>query len=404
MKIWLTILLAAGLCTAQPVQGDYLDNGPETAAFQEQMEMLRNQPIDGSAVRIRDLVKVVGEERVKLTGFGVVSGLNRTGDTGGAALKMLLNVAKKQNIRINPDDIGKKNLAIVSISAEVGPHERIFDIAVKSIGSAKSLQNGFLEGATLSPLGSSDVYAVGSGAIALGARHFEANGEEGADAGGSTSVTIGHPSSGYVLDGGELIKDIPSQRVENGVMELFVKYPNSRTSTNIANSINDYMAPIGLRAEPTNSSTIRIFLPKRLQHRQGDLTRLVADLGELPAKVSRRAIITIDQGSGVIAMTEGVKMSPGSIAVSGLTVTVASDVTPVSRQGAFNGETSYVGTPELELSEQDANFLMLPAGTDLRRVQETLNALRLKPTSIISVFTAMKQAGMIHADIVVLPR
>jgi flagellar basal body P-ring protein FlgI len=121
-------------------------------------------------------------------------------------------------------------------------------------------------------------------------------------------------------------------------------------------------------------------------------------------------------------MTEGVKMEPGSIAVAGLTVTVSSDITPVVRQAnnIFNfqgaqgvgnnqnapsgGETSFIDSPRLEVSQEQANFLTVPAGTDLRKIQETFNALKLKPTSIISVFQAMHDAGMIHADIVVLPR
>ncbi len=106
----------------------------------------------------------------------------------------------------------------------------------------------------------------------------------------------------------------------------------------------------------------------------------------------------------MIVMNEGVKLEPGSIAIAGLTVVVSSDITPVTRQGLTDGETAFYDSPELKVSEDQANFLTLPAGTDLRKVQETLNALKLSPTSIISVFNAMHEAGMIHADIIVMPR
>ncbi len=145
-------------------------------------------------------------------------------------------------------------------------------------------------------------------------------------------------------------------------------------------------------------------VPHYFEGKPGALTRLIADMGDLPVNVARKAIITIDQGSGVIAMTEGVKMEPGSIAVAGLTVTVSSDITPVTRQGLTSGAIAFIDEPQLQVAEDQANFLTLPAGTDLRRVQETLNALQLTPTSIISVFNAMHRAGMIHADIVVIPR
>lgn len=371
-------------------------------AYEERMEEYRYSEAPKGGIKIQNLVDVVGEESVRLSGFGVVTGLNKTGDSSKVALEMLLKVAKKQGIMIDPNDLQQKNVALVSISASVGPHQRTFDVAVKSIGDSKSLQNGFLEASTLSPIGSATVFAVTSGPLALGARFFEAEG--GGDVGGVTSVTLGHPTVGHVLSGGELVKEIPSQRLQNGEVTLFVKHPNERTATNIANIINDYMKDIGVEAIPRNASTVVLRLPPGYEQQEGKLTRLMADIGDLSTSVARKAVITIDQGTGVIAMTEGVKMEPGSIAVGGLTVTVSSDITPVTRQGDFEGETSFLDAPQLTVSEDRANFLTLPAGTDLRKVQETFNALKLQPTSIISVFTAMHKAGMIHAEIIVLPR
>jgi flagellar P-ring protein precursor FlgI len=372
-------------------------------AYEEKMQPLRGQMKAERAIKIRDLVEVSGQESVKLNGFGVVSGLNKSGDSSKVALEMLLNVAQKQGIRINKKDIEQKNLALVSISATVNPYQRSFDVAVKSIGDAKSLQNGFLEASTLFPIGSKTVYALASGPLALGARYFEAESAEGAT-GGTSSVTIGHPTTAYVLKGGEMLKEIPAKRLQNGQINLFLKFPDNRTASNIADSINAYMADLGIEAQPLNASKVSVRLPDDYNYLQGNLTRLIADIGDLSSNVSRKALITIDQGTGVIAMTEGVRMEPGSIAVAGLTVTVSSDITPVTRQGDFDGQTDFSDTPQLLVSEDRANFLSLPPGTDLRKVQETFNALGLQPTSMISLFTAMKQAGMIHADIKVLPR
>lgn len=372
-------------------------------AYEEKMHSLRGNYEKSRAIKIRDLVEVSGQETVKLSGFGVVSGLNKTGDSSKVALEMLLNVAQKQGIRISKKEIEQKNLALVSISANVNPYQRSFDVAVKSIGDAKSLQNGFLEASTLYPIGSSSVYALASGPLALGARYFEAESAQGA-VGGTSSVTLGHPTTAYVLSGGEMLKEIPSKRLKNGQLELFLKFPDNRTASNIADSINEYMSELGIKAVPVNASKVSVRLPEDYLHRQGGLTRLIADIGDISSSVSRKALITVDQGTGVIAMTEGVRMEPGSIAVAGLTVTVSSDITPITRQGDFDGETALSDSPQLLVSEDRANFLSLPAGTDLRKVQETFNALGLQPTSIISLFTAMQQAGMIHAEIKVLPR
>jgi flagellar P-ring protein FlgI len=408
MKFFNLILISLSLLStasySQSIQ--QLPNEAEVE-FNEIMQALRKSPTPGSSIKIQNLVDVVGEESVKLSGFGVVSGLNGTGDSSEGAIDLLLRVAKDQNIILTTDQIKKGNLAVVSISADVNPHEKTFDIAVKSVSDAKSLQNGFLEGSTLTPIGSNNVFGVASGAIALGARYFSAAGQNSPAqnvVGGTSNVTIGHPTMGFVLSGGELIKEIPTHRVKNGSITLFIKYPSSRTATNIANVINNYMNLIKVFAEPTNASTITINIPKKYQKNQGLLTRLIADIGDLSTSVERKAIITIDQGSGVIAMTEGVKMAAGSIAIAGLTVTVSSDITPVTRQDYFDGETSFMDTPELEVAQDNANFLTLPEGTDLKQVQETLNALKLTPTSVISVFTAMHKAGMIHAELVIIPR
>ncbi|MDF2549564.1 MAG: flgI [Chlamydiales bacterium] len=382
----------------------HMDSG-----WNSDMSPYRGIEAPGRSIKIRDLVDIQGEEVVKLQGFGVVTGLQGTGDSGDAAIKMIVSVAERQGIRLNSSDIKNKNVALVSLSAEVNPYQRSFDLAVKSIGDAKSLQNGYLEASTLSPIGSNEIYAVASGAVALGARYFEASGQNnrgggGGGASGSSSITIGHPTMGFVMNGGQLVKEILAERQQDSTITLLLKHPSDRTATNIADAINRTLGKYGVEAEPTNAALISVHLTRHDFLRPGNLTRLIADIGDLSASSSNRAVITIDQGSGVVVMTEGVKMEPGSIAIAGLTVTVSSHITPVTRQGMFNGDTSFVDAPELQVSQDQANFLTVPAGTDLRKVQETLNALKLTPTSLISLFNAMQKAGMIHADIVIIPR
>lgn len=377
----------------------------ERKIVEPKIEPFRSVPAAGRLIKIGDLTDVVGDENVMLTGFGIVSGLNGTGDGSVAAAELLTKVAQNQGIQINPADIQGKNLALVSISAEVSPYQRIFDVAVKSIGDAKSLQNGFLEASTLSPIGSDTVYAVCSGSLSLGARYFSTNDKPqgGAAATNSASVTIGHPTMAFVINGGELTKEIPSNRMEDNKLTLFLKHPNDRTSMHIANSINQHMGSLGIEAEPTNAAIVTVKVSNYHQATQGRITQLIADINDLPSAVSRKAIITIDQGSGVIAMTEGVKMEPGSITVAGITVSVSSELEAVANKGLMGGNT-VLENQTLSVNQGKSNFLSIPAGTDLRQVQETLNAMKLTPTSMISVFNAMHKAGMIHAELIILPR
>lgn len=388
--------LAAASCFAINWEGTELDSLSAAPASVSKGEARQ--------VKIRDLTEVVGEEKIKLHGFGVVSGLNGKGDSLPAAIKMLLNVAEKLGLQIAVTDLKAKNLAVVSISAEVDPNQKTFDCAVMSISDAKSLENGFLEGSTLSPVGSTEVLALASGPLALGARYFEGGAAGGSPGGGNTSITMGHPTMAHVMNGGQLIKAIPAKRLQDATLELSVKYPDNRTASNIADKVNEVLGRSGFMAEARNASTVAIAVPSDIVGNPGRLTNAIADIGELSCDVSTKAIITIDQGSGVIAMTEDVKMEPGSVAVAGLTVTVSTDITPVVRQGDFDGQTTIVSNPEIKISEDRANFIQLEAGTSLSEVTKAFNLLKLPPSSVISVLNAMHRAGMIHADIVVIPR
>jgi flagellar P-ring protein FlgI len=285
----------------------------------ERMEPYRQKTFFGREVKIANLVDMYGQEKIKLTGFGIVTGLNGTGDASAAAKKMILNVAEKQGIRIDLGDLGGASIALVSLSAEVNPQDRLFDVAIKSISDSKSLQNGFLEASTLTPIGSNDVLAVVSGPIALGGRFFGASGGEG---GGDTSVTSGHPTIGYVISGGEMLEELPVERLRDGKVILYLKHPDERTSTNMAESINEVFEDMEIIASPINSSKVEVLIPELFHgdNGSGRLTRLIADIGDLPVTPYQKARITIDQGAGVIAITEGVKMESGSIAVAGLTV------------------------------------------------------------------------------------
>jgi flagellar P-ring protein precursor FlgI len=323
--------------------------------FNQEMDPLRGALVPGRYVKVGNIADISGDESVMLNGFGIVSGLNGTGDNTAAAAAMLMKVASSQGIQLSPADIKGKNLAVVSISAEVHPHQKNFDIAVKSIGNAKSLQNGFLEASTLSPIGSKEIYAVASGALSLGGRYFETN---SGGRGANSSVTIGHPTVGFVISGGELVQSIPSNRVVNSKLRLSVKHPDERTSMNIAKSINSRMGMLGIVADPISASVVEILLPEYYLNSPGRVTELVADINDLPTIVSRRAMITIDQGSGVIAMTGQVKMEPGSITVSGITVSVSAESRTVPKGGLLGGNDT-VNDASLEVSQKNASFLAM---------------------------------------------
>lgn len=368
----------------------------------ERMQPYRQQLFFGSHVKIANLVDIHGDEEIKMTGFGIVTGLNGTGDTGVAAVKMILNVAEKQGLKIKESDITAGNIALVSLSAEVNPQDRKFDVAIKAVSDAKSLQNGFLEASTLSPVGSQEIFAVVSGPIALGGRFF-ASGEGG---GGENQVTKGHPTIGYVINGGEMLHELEVERLINGRVVFYLKNPDERTATNLARSVNETFKDMGIVAQADSKAKVNIRVPEIFHGKDGAgrLTSLIADLGDLPVEPYQKARITIDQGAGVIAITEGVKMESGSIAVAGLTVKVSSETQVAMRQGLTEGETTTFQQPELDIEEGQANFLLIPEGTDLVEVQSTLNALHLPPTSMISVLTAMHRSGMIYADLEVIPR
>jgi flagellar P-ring protein precursor FlgI len=352
----------------------------------------------GATSRIKDLANVEGVRQNQLIGYGLVVGLNGTGDTLNnipftkqsltAMLERLgVNIrgtAQQQNLRTG-------NVAAVMVTANLPPFgtqgTRV-DVTVSAMGDAKSLQGGTL---IVTPLLGADgnVYAVAQGSLAIAG--FAAEGE-------AAKVTRGVPTVGRISNGALIEREIDFQLNRLSQLRLALRNPDFTTAKRIAMAINDYIgAPT---AEPIDPGTIVITVPQQFR---GNVVALLTDVEQLQVEPDLPAKIVIDERSGVIVMGRDVRVSTVAVAQGNLTVAI-SEQPQVSQPQPFSqgGQTVVVPRTQIGVREDGKKLAIVHDGVSLQQVVDGLNALGIGPRDMIAILQAIKAAGAIQADIEVM--
>jgi flagellar P-ring protein precursor FlgI len=352
----------------------------------------------GATSRIKDLANVEGVRQNQLIGYGLVVGLNGTGDTLNnipftkqsltAMLERLgVNIrgtAQQQNLRTG-------NVAAVMVTANLPPFgtqgTRV-DVTVSAMGDAKSLQGGTL---IVTPLLGADgnVYAVAQGSLAIAG--FAAEGE-------AAKVTRGVPTVGRISNGALIEREIDFQLNRLSQLRLALRNPDFTTAKRIAMAINDYIgAPT---AEPIDPGTIVITVPQQFR---GNVVALLTDVEQLQVEPDLPAKIVIDERSGVIVMGRDVRVSTVAVAQGNLTVAI-SEQPQVSQPQPFSqgGQTVVVPRTQVGVREDGKKLAIVHDGVSLQQVVDGLNALGIGPRDMIAILQAIKAAGAIQADIEVM--
>lgn len=344
-----------------------------------------------SATRIKDITNVKGVRANQVLGYGLVIGLNGTGDTLRNApftQQSVQAMLDKMGVNIRGSQARTRNIAAVMVSAELPPFvtrgSRI-DVSVSSIGDAKSLAGGVL---IMTPLGGADdtIYAVAQGQVSVSGV---------AATGAAASVTQGTPTSGRISNGA-IVEREPPEQGDSAKPELELKYPDHRTAVRIADAINRYaQGAYGLMiAREIDARTIQLRRPTTLS-----MTRLYAELGDLTVEPDQPARVVIDERSGTIVIGQNVRISAVAVAHGTITVKV-SESAAVSQPAPFsNGETVVVPETEVSVDEADGKVAVVNGAT-LRDLVGALNRLGLKPQGIIAVLQAIKTAGALQAELV----
>jgi flagellar P-ring protein precursor FlgI len=344
--------------------------------------------------RIKDLANVEGIRQNQLIGYGLVVGLNGTGDTLNNApfTKQSLQAMLERlgvNIR-GATNVRTGNVAAVMVTANLPPFgtqgTRI-DVTVSAFGDAKSLQGGTL---LVTPLLGADgnVYAVAQGSLAIGG--FQAEGE-------AAKVVRGVPTVGRISNGAIIEREIDFALNRLTQLRLALRNPDFTTAKRIAAAVNDF---IGMpTAEPLDPSTVQLAIPAKYH---GNVIALLTEIEQLQIEPDLTAKIVIDERSGVIVMGRDVRVSMVAVAQGNLTVSI-SETPQVSQPAPFSqGQTRVVPRTRVGVTEEGKKLAVVHEGVSLQQLVDGLNALGLGPRDMIAILQAIKASGAIQADIEVM--
>jgi len=350
-----------------------------------------------AASRLKDIVSFEGVRDNMLVGYGLVVGLNGSGDSLTNApftARSLIGMLERLGINSSGDfsTIKTKNIAAVMVTATLPPFSaqgsRI-DVVVSTMGDAKSLQGGTL---LVTPLQGADgeVYAVAQGSVASG---FSASGSSG------SNITKGVPTSGRIAAGAIVEREIKFSLSDLGMMRLSLRNPDFTTAKRIADVVNQKLGN-GV-ASAMDSATVRLNVPVE---RRSDLVSFMTDIEQLKVSPDDIARVVIDEQSGIIVMGESVHISTVAIAQGNLTIKI--NETPlVSQPGPLSakGTTQVVPRSDISVDEGEGNKLaMLKGSVSLQELVQSLNALGIGPRDMIQILQSIKAAGALQADLEVL--
>lgn len=355
---------------------------------------LAAQPAQAEA-RIKDIVNFEGVRDNMLMGYGLVVGLNGTGDklTNNAFTEQsLIAFLERQGVNTRGQSLKTKNVAAVTVTAKLPPFARTgsqIDVTVSAMGDAKDLTGGTL---LATPLYGADgeVYAVGQGSVSIGG--FRA-------AGDATTITKGVPTSGFVANGGMVEKEINFAMNSLSEIKMALRNPDISTAQEIANTINEHVGP-GL-ATVSDPGTIVLAVPEAYHN---NVTQLLADVEKLSVQTDQVAKIVIDEASGTIVMGENVRIDTVAVSQGNLIVKITE--TPAVMQPpplAPGAQTVVTPQTTVTVSEGDKTpgktMAVLPRGATLGDLVAGLNALGVGPRDLITILQTIKAAGALQADI-----
>ena len=349
----------------------------------------------GASSRIKDIVDVEGIRDNMLVGYGLVVGLNGTGDTLRNApftQQSLTGMLERLGVNTRGTNMKTANVAAVMVSANLpafAAQGTRIDVTVSALGDATNLQGGVL---LVTPLMGADgqVYAVAQGPLATGG--FAAQGE-------AASVTRGVPTNGRIANGAIVEREIDFQLADLHSLRLSLRNPDLTTAQRVATAINTYLGTQTASAD--NSTTVQLNVP---QTYRGGVVALLTDIEQLRVQPDLAARVVIDESSGVIVMGQDVRVSKVAIAQGNLTISV-SETPQVSQPSPFStqGDTVVVPRTDITVDEEEGKQLGIIDGSiSLKELVDGLNALGVSPRDMITILQAIKSAGALQAEIEVM--
>lgn len=353
--------------------------------------------IAAGAARLKDVAHVDGFRANQLFGYGLVFGLNGTGDKQNTefTVQTLANLLQGYNIRVNPDDVRVKNVAAVMVTAEVPafvqPGTRL-DATISSLGDASSLSGGTL---LMTPLKGPDgkVYAVAQGSVSLG--------------GGYTAIGIGakisknHQTAGRITAGVLVERAIPSEIVSrDDQVQINVDRPDFTTAKRLTEALN--RSSLAIAAQAISPGVILVNVPENFK---SNPVAFISALESVEMNPDNPARIVVNERTGTVIIDKNVRIAPVAVAHGGLHITIKTEQ-KVSQPNPFGrGQTAVVPETTITVKEPDNRQLIeLPGGNgvSLSEMVQALNSLGVTPRDLIAVFEALRGSGALQAELVVM--
>jgi flagellar P-ring protein FlgI len=350
-------------------------------------------PRMAAADRLRDVCDVLGARDNQLIGYGVVTGLNGTGDDISApfAAQSLRALLRRLGVQVDNRQLRLRNVAAVVVTATIPPFSRNgnrLDVAVSAIGNGRSLRGGVL---IQTPLHGADrrTYAVAQGPLVLGG--FSASGASG------SSVTENTTNTARVPGGALVEREIPTQFVEKGTLTLALRSPDFSTANRIVASVNKSLGEG--TAEAIDGGSILVKIPEKHKNKS---VQLIAELGDLEVDPSTNARVIINERTGTVVAGGEVKLSPVAIAQGGITITVQEQQAVVQPNAFGQGQTQKINQSDVSVQEKTPpSMSYLSGATSLAELAQALSTLGVTPRELASILQALKAAGALRAEVIV---
>lgn len=348
------------------------------------------------AERVKDLATFSGVRSNQLIGYGLVVGLDGTGDRTTQApftTQTLVNMLERLGITL-PKGISLqlKNIAAVTVHADLPPFAKpgqTIDVTVSSIANASSLRGGTL---LLTPLKGLDgqVYGIAQGNLVVGGL-----GTSGSD---GSSITINVPSVGRIPNGASVEREVPNTFASGDSLQLNLNRSDFTTATRLSGRINEMLG--GGTAQPIDSTTIRIAAPKSVGDRISFVS-MIENIEFMPGEAPARVIV--NSRTGTIVISSHVRVTPAAVSHGSLVVSITEDF-DISQPQPFSeqGETVVTPNSSIDVIQEDSRMFLFKPGVDLNEIVRAVNDVGAAPGDLVAILEALRAAGALHAELLII--
>jgi len=345
------------------------------------------------AIRVKDLADIKGVRNNQLVGYGLVVGLDGTGDDDKTQFtyQSLVSMLKKMGIVVNPDEVDVDNVAAVMVTATLPPFAKVgskLDVNISSIGNSESIQGGTL---LMTPLKGPDgnVYAVAQGPLSIGGFSFS-----GAAGGG---IQKNHPTVGNIPGGAIIEKEIDLELTKRTSLDICLKNPDFTTSLRLKEAIERNILS-GI-ASAIDAGTISVMIPPKFSKNVVNFISQIENLSVTPDIVAK---VVLNERTGTVVMGENVRISTVAVSHGNLSIIIKEQQSVSQPLPMSGGQTTVVPESDVKVVEQKSNLLLINKGANIGQVIKGLNGIGVSPRDLIAILQSIKAAGALQAELVII--